>query len=199
MLIGYVRVSTNDQNTELQRNALECAGCELIFEDKISGTKSARPGLKKLLRTLSEGDTLVVWKLDRLGRSMKHLITLIEELREKGVNFRSLTDSIDTSTPMGRFFFHVMGALAEMERELIVERTLAGLAAARAQGRIGGRRPKLTKEQHEQIARLIKNGHDRKQLAIIYGIGTSTIYRYHPVGDIQTEETTGQTQENENR
>ncbi len=98
MQIGYIRVSTNDQNTDLQRNALNCAGCELIFEDKISGTKSARPGLKKLLRTLSEGDTLVVWKLDRLGRSMKHLITLIEELREKGVNFRSLTDSIDTST-----------------------------------------------------------------------------------------------------
>lgn len=199
MQIGYIRVSTNDQNTDLQRNALNCAGCELIFEDKISGTKSARPGLKKLLRTLSEGDTLVVWKLDRLGRSMKHLITLIEELREKGVNFRSLTDSIDTSTPMGRFFFHVMGASAEMERELIVERTLAGLAAARAQGRIGGRRPKLTKEQHEQIERLIKNGHDRKQLAIIYDISISTIYRYHPVGDIQAEETTRQTQENENR
>ncbi|CIA10523.1 site-specific recombinase [Salmonella enterica subsp. enterica serovar Typhi] len=125
MLIGYVRVSTNDQNTDLQRNALSCAGCERIFEDKISGTKSDRPGLKKLLRTLSAGDTLVVWKLDRLGRSMRHLVTLIEELRQRGVNFRSLTDSIDTSTPMGRFFFHVMGALAEMERELIVERTRA--------------------------------------------------------------------------
>ncbi|HGC3763188.1 TPA: recombinase family protein [Escherichia coli] len=187
MQIGYIRVSTNDQNTDLQRNALNCAGCELIFEDKISGTKSARPGLKKLLRTLSEGDTLVVWKLDRLGRSMKHIITLIEELREKGVNFRSLTDSIDTSTPMGRFFFHVMGALAEMERELIVERTLAGLAAAREQGRIGGRRPKLTKEQHEQIARLIENGYSRKQLAIIYDIGVSTIYRYHPVEKRQTQ------------
>ncbi|EKO9692253.1 recombinase family protein, partial [Salmonella enterica] len=102
MLIGYVRVSTNDQNTDLQRNALSCAGCERIFEDKISGTKSDRPGLKKLLRTLSAGDTLVVWKLDRLGRSMRHLVTLIEELRQRGVNFRSLTDSIDTSTPMGR-------------------------------------------------------------------------------------------------
>lgn len=114
MLIGYVRVSTNDQNTDLQRNALNCAGCELIFEDKISGTKAERPGLKKLLRTLSEGDTLVVWKLDRLGRSMRHLVILVEELRERGINFRSLTDSIDTSTPMGRFFFHIMGALAEM-------------------------------------------------------------------------------------
>ena len=112
MLIGYVRVSTNDQNTDLQRNALNCAGCELIFEDKISGTKSDRPGLKKLLTTLSAGDTLVVWKLDRLGRSMRHLVVLVEELRERGINFRSLTDSIDTSTPMGRFFFHVMGALA---------------------------------------------------------------------------------------
>lgn len=130
MLIGYVRVSTNDQNTDLQRNALNCAGCERIFEDKISGTKSDRPGLKKLLRTLSAGDTLVVWKLDRLGRSMRHLVTLIEELRQRGVNFRSLTDSIDTSTPMGRFFFHVMGALAEMERELIVERTRAGPISA---------------------------------------------------------------------
>ena len=199
MLIGYVRVSTNDQNTDLQRNALVCAGCEQIFEDKLSGTKKDRPGLKRALKRLQKGDTLVVWKLDRLGRSMKHLISLVGELRERGINFRSLTDSIDTSSPMGRFFFHVMGALAEMERELIVERTLAGLAAARARGRTGGRRPKLTKEQHEQIARLIKNGHDRKQLAIIYGIGTSTIYRYHPVGDIQTEETTGQTQENENR
>ncbi|OUK83738.1 DNA invertase [Escherichia coli] len=160
MLIGYIRVSTNDQNTDLQRNALMCAGCEQIFEDKMSGTKSERPGLKRALKCLKRGDTLVVWKLDRLGRRMKHLIALTEELRAKGVNFRSLTDSIDTSTPMGRFFFHMMGALAEMERELIVERTLAGLAAARAQGRVGGRHPKLTKEQHEQIARLLQKGYD---------------------------------------
>lgn len=103
MLIGYVRVSTNDQNTDLQRNALQSANCEQIFEDKISGKTSERPGLKRALRTLKEGDTLVVWKLDRLGRSMRHLVMLTEELRERGVNFRSLTDSIDTSTPMGRF------------------------------------------------------------------------------------------------
>ncbi|CTV44548.1 Resolvase domain-containing protein [Escherichia coli] len=166
MLIGYVRVSTNDQSTELQRNALECAGCELIFEDKISGTKSDRPGLKKLLRTLSEGDTLVVWKLDRLGRSMRHLVILVEELRERGVNFRSLTDAIDTSTPMGRFFFHVMGALAEMERELIVERTRAGLEAARAKGRIGGRRPKLTTSEWEQAGRLLAAGESRQRVHI---------------------------------
>lgn len=183
MLIGYVRVSTNDQNTDLQRNALNCAGCELIFEDKISGTKSERPGLKKLLRTLSAGDTLVVWKLDRLGRSMRHLVILVEELRERGVNFRSLTDAIDTSTPMGRFFFHVMGALAEMERELIVERTNAGLEAARAQGRIGGRRPKLTPEQWAQAGRLIASGVPRQKVAIIYDVGISTLYKKFPVGD----------------
>ncbi|CAM7393340.1 TPA: recombinase family protein [Klebsiella pneumoniae] len=180
MLIGYVRVSTNDQNTDLQRNALNSAGCERIFEDKISGTKSDRPGLKKLLRTLSAGDTLVVWKLDRLGRSMRHLVTLIEELRQRGVNFRSLTDSIDTSTPMGRFFFHVMGVLAEMERELIVERTMAGLAAARAKGRVGGRRPKLTTEQWAQIGRLLEAGESRQRIALIFDVGVSTIYRKFP-------------------
>ncbi len=180
MQIGYVRVSTNDQNTDLQRNALNCAGCELIFEDKISGSKSERPGLKKLLRTLSEGDTLVVWKLDRLGRSMRHLVVLVEDLRERDINFRSLTDSIDTSSPMGRFFFHVMGALAEMERELIVERTRAGLAAARSKGRVGGRRSKLTSEQWAQAGRLIGAGVPRQRVAIIYDVGLSTLYRKFP-------------------
>lgn len=180
MLIGYVRVSTNDQNTALQKNALECAGCELIFEDKISGKTADRPGLKKVLRMLSEGDTLVVWKLDRLGRSMRHLVSLIEELRSRGINFRSLTDSIDTSTPMGRFFFHVMGALAEMERELIVERTRAGLAAARTEGRIGGRRPKLSATQWAQVGRLIAAGETRQQVAIIYDVGISTLYKKFP-------------------
>lgn len=180
MLIGYVRVSTNDQNTALQRNALDCSGCELIFEDKMSGKTSERPGLKKLMRALSEGDTLVVWKLDRLGRSMRHLVVLVEELRERGINFRSLTDSIDTSSPMGRFFFHVMGALAEMERELIIERTRAGLAAARAEGRIGGRRPKLTPEQWAQAGRLIEAGETRQRVALIFDVGISTLYRKFP-------------------
>ena len=146
----------------------------------MSGKTSDRPGLKKVLRTLSEGDTLVVWKLDRLGRSMRHLVTLIEELRGRGINFRSLTDSIDTSTPMGRFFFHVMGALAEMERELIVERTRAGLAAARQQGRIGGRRPKLTAEQWEQAGRLLEAGESRQRVALIFDVGMSTLYRKFP-------------------
>lgn len=180
MLIGYVRVSTNDQNTDLQRNALQSANCEQIFEDKISGKTSERPGLKRALRTLKEGDTLVVWKLDRLGRSMRHLVMLTEELRERGVNFRSLTDSIDTSTPMGRFFFHVMGALAEMERELIVERTRAGLTAAREKGRIGGRRRIMTPEVVARAERMMANGATLHQVALVLDVSPKTIYRYIP-------------------
>lgn len=137
MLIGYARVSTTDQNTELQTKALIRAECELIFEDTASGKNAQRPGLKRAIRRLRRGDTLMVWKLDRLGRSVRDLIELVSALQAKGIHFRSLTDSIDTSTPAGRFFFHVMSALAEMERELIVERTRAGLDAARLQGRIG--------------------------------------------------------------
>ncbi|EBQ6006653.1 recombinase family protein [Salmonella enterica subsp. enterica serovar Berkeley] len=180
MKIGYVRVSTNDQNTELQREALERLNCELIFEDKMSGTKKHRPGLKRALKHLKEGDTLIVWKLDRLGRSMKNLISFIDEIRGKGAHFQSMTDSIDTSTHMGRFFFHVMGALAEMERELIVERTRAGLEVARAKGRIGGRRPKMTTEKIAQAERLLLNGHSRQQLALIYDVSPKTIYKYFP-------------------
>lgn len=180
MQIGYVRVSTNEQNTDLQREALERSGCEQILEEKMSGTVANRPALKKLLRTLKEGDTLVVWKLDRLGRSMRNLVLLVDELRQRGIHFRSLTDSIDTSSPMGRFIFHIMSALAEMERELIVERTLAGLAAARAKGRVGGRRPKLSPEQWAQAGRLIAAGEPRRRVAIIYDVGMSTLYKKFP-------------------
>lgn len=179
--IGYIRVSTLDQNSDLQRNALNSANCEHIFEDRMSGKIASRPGLKRALKQIKKGDTLVVWKLDRLGRSVKNLIALISELHERGAHFRSLTDSIDTSSAMGRFFFHVMSALAEMERELIVERTLAGLAAARAQGRIGGRPKALNPPQREQIRRLLAKGHSRRQLAALYDIGLSTLYRYFPV------------------
>lgn len=182
MLIGYIRVSTNDQNTDLQRNALVSAECELIFEDKISGKSRDRPGLKKALRTLKAGDTLVVWKLDRLGRSMRHLVMLTEELRERGIGFRSLTDSIDTSSPMGRFFFHVMGALAEMERELIVERTRAGLAAAREKGRIGGRRRVMTPEVIGRAERMLANGATLQQIALVLEVSVKTLYRYIPAG-----------------
>ncbi|ELM7942734.1 recombinase family protein [Escherichia coli] len=182
MIYGYARVSTNHQDTELQLTALKSAGCEKIFEEHASGRKSNRPALKKLLRTLNAGDTLVVWKLDRLGRSMRNLVLLVDELRQRGIHFKSLTDSIDTSSTMGRFIFHIMSALAEMERELIVERTRAGLAAAREKGRIGGRRPKLTPEQWAQAGRLILNGVDRKQVAIIYDVAVCTLYKKFPVG-----------------
>ena len=119
MLVGYARVSTQDQNLDLQTQALNDAGCERIYEDKISGTRAEREGLTKALDHLRSGDTLVVWKLDRLGRSVKHLVDLVNNLHEKGIHFKSVTDNIDTSTPSGRFFFHVMASLAEMERDLI--------------------------------------------------------------------------------
>jgi DNA invertase Pin-like site-specific DNA recombinase len=131
MLIGYARVSTQDQNLELQIDALTKAGCKKIFDDKISGSRAERPGLTNALEMLREDDTLVVWKLDRLGRSVKNLVNLVDELHKQGVQFKSLTDAIDTGTPSGRFFFHVMASLAEMERELTVERTRAGLEVAR--------------------------------------------------------------------
>lgn len=165
MLIGYARVSTGDQNLDLQKTALFRAECEQIFEDTASGKNARRPGLRRALRRLKPGDVLVVWKLDRLGRSVRDLITLVSELQARGVNFRSLTDSIDTSTPAGRFFFHVMSALAEMERELIVERTRAGLAAAREQGRVGGRRRVMTEEVVEQCRRMLENSATRQQVA----------------------------------
>ena len=123
MLIGYARVSTQDQNLDLQTEALTKAGCKRIFNDKISGSRAERPGLTKALEMLREGDTLIVWKLDRLGRSVKNLVDLVGELHKQGIQFKSLTDAIDTGTPSGRFFFHVMASLAEMERELTVERT----------------------------------------------------------------------------
>lgn len=182
MIYGYARVSTNHQDTELQLTALKSAGCEKIFEEHASGRKSNRPVLKRLIATMQPGDELVVWKLDRFGRSMRNLVLLVDELRQRGIHFKSLTDSIDTSSPMGRFIFHIMSALAEMERELIVERTRAGLAAAREKGRIGGRRPKLTPEQWAQAGRLILNGVDRKQVAIIYDVAVCTLYKKFPVG-----------------
>uniref|UniRef100_UPI00292D5243 recombinase family protein n=1 Tax=Klebsiella michiganensis TaxID=1134687 RepID=UPI00292D5243 len=134
------------------------------------GKNAKRPGLRKAIRRLRPGDSLVVWKLDRLGRSVRDLITLVSELQEQGIHFRSLTDSIDTSTPAGRFFFHVMSALAEMERELIVERTRAGLAAAREHGRIGGRRRIMTTEVVERCRRMLENGATRQQVADVIGV-----------------------------
>ncbi|MBA7848849.1 recombinase family protein [Klebsiella sp. RHBSTW-00465] len=180
MLIGYARVSTGDQNLDLQKNALFRAECEQVFEDTASGKNAKRPGLKRALRRLRPGDVLVVWKLDRLGRSVRDLITLVSELQARGINFKSLTDSIDTSTAAGRFFFHVMSALAEMERELIVERTRAGLAAAREQGRIGGRRRIMTTEVVDRCQRMLEKGATRRQVADVIGISEKTVYKYFP-------------------
>lgn len=180
MLIGYARVSTQDQNLELQREALTKAGCERIFEDRASGSRTDREGLARAMDMLRSGDTLVVWKLDRLGRSVKQLVDLVGELQQRGVQFKSLTDAIDTSTPSGRFFFHVMASLAEMERELIVERTRAGLEAARKLGRKGGRRPKMTAGKIESARRLLKTGMPAKDVARSLGVSVPTLYRWLP-------------------
>ena len=178
MLIGYARVSTKDQNLDLQRDALTKAGCTRIFEDEASGARDDRPGLTDALSHLREGDTLVVWKLDRLGRTLRSLIGFVEGLRERGVEFKSVTDGIDTTTPAGRFFFHVMGALAQMERELIRERTNAGLAAARARGRKGGRKPKLSARQIAHARKLLDDRETTiKEVAASFNVNRATIYR----------------------
>jgi DNA invertase Pin-like site-specific DNA recombinase len=180
MLIGYARVSTQDQSLSLQHAALTQANCEKIYEDQMSGTRSERPGLKIALEVLREGDTLIVWKLDRLGRSVKGLVDLVNNLSERGVHFKSLTDNIDTSTPSGRFFFHVMASLAQMERELIVERTRAGLLAARQQGRIGGRKRKMTDSKIIAAKKLLGNGIAPKDVAQNLGVSIPTLYRWIP-------------------
>lgn len=183
MLIGYARVSTQDQHLDLQKEALIKAGCERVYEDKTSGARADRPGLAKALEMLRKGDTLVVWKLDRLGRSVKQLVDLVGMLRAEGVEFKSLTDAIDTGTPSGRFFFHVMASLAEMERELIIERTRAGLEAAKRLGRHGGRRPKMTKSKIEAAKTLLQNGTPPKDVARNLGVSVPTLYRWLPASE----------------
>jgi len=180
MLIGYARVSTLDQNLELQTEALNKAGCKKIFEDKISGSRTERPGLFKAQEALRDGDTLVVWKLDRLGRSVKHLVDLVSQLYKQGVQFKSLTDSIDTATPSGRFFFHVMASLAEMERELTIERTRAGLEVARQLGRKGGRKRKMTESKIKSAKKLLASGVPPRDVASNLGISVPTLYRWIP-------------------
>ena len=180
MLIGYARVSTQDQNLDLQIDALTTAGCKKLFDDKISGSSKERPGLTKTLEMLREGDTLVVWKLDRLGRSVKNLVDLVSDLHKQGVQFKSLTDAIDTGTPSGRFFFHVMASLAEMERELTVERTRAGLEVARKLGRKGGRKLKMTESKIESAKKLLASGIPPKDVAKNLGVSVPTLYRWIP-------------------
>ena len=180
MLIGYARVSTQDQNLELQIDALTKAGCKKIFDDKISGSRAERPGLTKALEMLREDDTLVVWKLDRLGRSVKNLVNLVGELHKQGIQFKSLTDAIDTGTASGRFFFHVMASLAEMERELTVERTRAGLEVARQLGRKGGRKRQMTDSKIESAKKLLANGVPPRDVAKNLGVSVPTLYRWIP-------------------
>lgn len=150
----------------------------------MTGTKAKRPGLNRLLKKLQPGDTVVVWKLDRLGRSLINLADLLQTFKQKNIKFLSLTEGINTDTSMGRFTFHIMSALAEMEREIIIERTRAGLAVARKKGRIGGRRPKYSQEQWAQMGRLIRDGMSRNQVAIIYDVGVSTLYRKFPASQL---------------
>ena len=177
MMIGYARVSTEDQNLDMQRRALEAAGCGQIFEDRVSGVAVRRPGLDRAFRALTEGDMLVVWRLDRLGRSLPHLIELIQTLGNTGCGFRSLTENIDTTTPGGRLIFHVMGALAEFERSLIQERTRAGMAAAKRRGVVIGRRKALSTAQILQARKMIECGEDTASVARSLKVGRSTLYR----------------------
>lgn len=180
MLLGYARVSTNEQDLFLQLDALKQAGCERIFTDKASGIDANRPGMEQMLSHLRSGDSLVVWKLDRLGRTVKGLVNMVTELETKGIQFRSLTDGIDTTTGAGRFFFHVMAAMAQMERELITERTRAGLAAAKARGRLGGRKPKMTVAKVNAARKLLLSGTKPREVAENLGISIPTLYRWLP-------------------
>lgn len=179
MLIGYARVSTIDQNLFLQIDALQRIGCDKIFTDQVSGSVKSRPQLELAFDFLREGDTLVVWRLDRLGRSLRHLIELVTELQEKGIGFRSLTEAMDTTTCSGKLIFHIFGALAEFERNLIRERTKAGLEAARARGRKGGRKPALSDKQQQVAVKLYhEKAHTVEEICRIMGISKPTLYSY---------------------
>jgi DNA invertase Pin-like site-specific DNA recombinase len=180
MLIGYARISTGEQTLDLQRDALTAAGCERTFEDVASGAKADRPGLEEALAYARNGDTLVVWRLDRLGRSLQHLIATVTDLQRRGVGFRSLTEQIDTTTSGGKLVFHVFGALAEFERDLVRERTNAGLAAARARGRKGGRPKKLADAKKLALARQLyaDKSNDVTTICETLGISRATLYRY---------------------
>jgi DNA invertase Pin-like site-specific DNA recombinase len=180
MLIGYARVSTIEQTLDLQRDALKGAGCQKIYTDTASGSKAERKGLDQALATARAGDTLAVWRLDRLGRSLPHLIETVTNLEKEGIGFKSLTENIDTTTSSGKLIFHIFGALAEFERNLIRERTMAGLEAARARGRTGGK-PKLSKDDRKvTAAKSLYNDKSRSVSDICHALNISraTFYRY---------------------
>ena len=179
MLIGYARVSTFEQNLDLQKDALTKLGCERIIEETASGKDTERVGLNSIKEILRKGDTLVVWRLDRLGRSLKDLIEWVNYLDEKGIAFKSIQESIDTSSTTGKLIFHIFGALAEFERNLIRERTQAGLAAARARGRLGGRPNSLDTEKQQTVAQLYKDGKlPIMEICKMFNISKPTLYKY---------------------
>jgi len=182
MLIGYARVSTQDQTLDLQKDALEKIGCSKLFTDTASGAKTERKGLEEALNYVREGDSLVVWKLDRLGRSLQHLIETITDLNNRNIGFKSITENIDTTTPGGKLIFHIFGALAEFERDIITERTKAGLLAARARGRLGGRPKAKALDTPKKVA-IAQSLYDNKNNTIdeickTLNISRATLYRY---------------------
>src|SRR5215213_5906856 len=184
MFIGYARVSTHEQTLDLQRDALKKAGCEQIFTDTVSGTKEERKGLREALSHLRQRNTLVVWRLDRLGRSLRHLIDTITSLQERDVGFKSLQENIDTTTSGGKLVFHIFGALAGFEREIIRERTTAGLKSARSRGKVGWRPKALTLKE----VQMLRNMASDRSLAVsdickTLGIGRTTFYRYVKAGE----------------
>ncbi len=179
MLVGYARVSTTDQNLNLQKDALQAAGCARLFTDTVRGVRVERPGLSEALKECRPGDTLVVWKLDRLGRSLPHLVETVRELYNRGVGFKSLQEQIDTTTSGGKLIFHIFASLAEFERDLIRERTNAGLAAARARGRRGGRPKGVDQKKQKAALALKKEGtHSVREICAIVGISRNTYYKY---------------------
>jgi len=183
MFVGYVRVSTGDQSTDLQRDALNKIGCNKIFEDVCSGSLDNRPGLREALDFVRPGDTLAVWRLDRLGRSLRHLIEIVEDLQRKEVNFSSLQENINTSSAGGRLIFHVFCSLAEFEKSLLRERTLAGLAAARERGRIGGRPVKMDDSKVAMAKVLLSQpGTAMRDVCQALGVSRATVYRHFQDG-----------------
>jgi DNA invertase Pin-like site-specific DNA recombinase len=175
--IGYGRVSTSDQNLSSQEDALKAAGCDRVFTDTFTGTKKDRPELNKALDLLRDGDTLVITRLDRLGRSAKDLLEIVTGLEERGVEFEVIEQSIDTKTPEGKLFFTIIGGFAEFEREIMRSRTMDGLAAARARGRLGGRPPKFTPKQKTQIVRLYNDGMHVSEIMQMFNAARPTIYK----------------------
>lgn len=187
MVIGYARVSTGEPHLDVQRAALKKTGCEHLFHDAMSNVKAERPGLAKAMRVLRPGDTLVVWRLDRLGHSLKDLIERMENLRQRNIGFKSLHERIDTTSPAGKVQVHIFSALAAFERDRIQERTMAGLRAARARGRKGGRKSQMTQEKIQLAASLMKDKSNTvTEICQTLGVSRATLYRYvSPIGEVR--------------